>query len=56
MLKLVLKLKTVLFLLASDFPTENPSNQKRTILIPNVANNYEKPTANNIITTFKSDF
>ena len=42
MLKLVLKLKAVLFLLASDFPTENPSKQKRTILIPNVVSNMRK--------------
>ena len=36
MLKLVLKLKEVLLLLASDFPTENPSKQKRTIHTFNV--------------------
>ena len=37
MLKLVLKLKEVLLLLASDFPTENPSKQKRTIHTFNVS-------------------
>ena len=42
MLKLVLKLKEVLLLPASDFPTENPSKQKRTIHTFNVVTNLRK--------------
>ena len=39
MRSLVLNQKLVLFLLASDFPSENPRTQNRTILIRNVGVN-----------------
>jgi hypothetical protein len=44
MRSLVLNQKLVLFLLASDFPSENPRTQNRTILIRNVGNNIKKHT------------
>ncbi len=36
-----------LLLLASDFPAENPSKQKRTILIPNRWQQAKKPRIRN---------
>ncbi|SFZ95274.1 hypothetical protein SAMN05428642_1223 [Flaviramulus basaltis] len=44
MRSLVLNQKLVLFLLASDFPSENPRTQNRTILIRNVVCNVKNAT------------